>query len=151
VFQASRFAPRRLGKMLQVALRTIGDRSHHAFGDIRLLPRGEEARISIARRASPPECNGGRGKWCDSFSLHFVKLVGAVGVQDWLVDQAEFEALEDNFGSDSSCGQDGDADHDEAAHRRHARIWFDESHALRPLLPHDARRHLPAHPFATID
>jgi hypothetical protein len=30
-------------------------------------------------------------------------------------------------------------------------IWFDESHALRPLLPQDTRRHPPPHPFATID
>jgi hypothetical protein len=38
-----------------------------------------------------------------------VQFVGAVGVEDQVVDQAEFEALEDDFGSDGSYGQDGDA------------------------------------------
>ena len=35
---------------------------------------------------------------------HFVQLVGTVGVEDQVVDQAEFEALEDDLGSDGSYG-----------------------------------------------
>ena len=37
-------------------------------------------------------------------ATHFVQLVGTVGVEDQVVDQAEFEALEDDFGSDGSYG-----------------------------------------------
>ena len=33
-----------------------------------------------------------------------VKVVGAVGIEDQVVDQAELDALEDNFGSDGSYG-----------------------------------------------
>jgi hypothetical protein len=33
-----------------------------------------------------------------------LQFVGAVGVEDQVVDQAEFEALEDDFGSDLSYG-----------------------------------------------
>jgi hypothetical protein len=37
------------------------------------------------------------------------RFVGAVGVEDRVVDQAELEALEDDFGSDHPYGQSGDA------------------------------------------
>jgi hypothetical protein len=35
---------------------------------------------------------------------HFVQFVGTVAVEDQVVDQAEFQALEDDFGSDGSYG-----------------------------------------------
>ena len=38
-----------------------------------------------------------------------LQFVGTVGVEDQVVDQAEFEALEDDFSSDGSYGEDGDA------------------------------------------
>lgn len=37
-------------------------------------------------------------------ACQFVQFVGAVGVEDQVVDRAEFEALEDDFGSDGSYG-----------------------------------------------
>ena len=40
---------------------------------------------------------------------HFVQLVGAIAVEDQVVDQAEFDALEDDFSSNMSYGQDGDS------------------------------------------
>jgi hypothetical protein len=41
---------------------------------------------------------------CGVASHKLVQLCGAIGVEDQVVDQAEFEALEDDFGSDGSYG-----------------------------------------------
>jgi hypothetical protein len=37
-------------------------------------------------------------------ACYLLQFIGAVGVEDQVVDQAEFEALEDDFGSDGSYG-----------------------------------------------